>query len=104
MIFALKMSGVAYDDSSGVYSFQCPHCQLFVEVGRNEINCRIFRHGYFFSKTPDGRIILIAQMNPHESEQECDRLSRSGLIYGCGKPFRLTQVNGEWTVEPCGYI
>jgi hypothetical protein len=98
------MSAVTYDQSSGMYTFQCPHCQLFVEVGRFEINCRIFRHGYFFSKTSDGRVILLSQMNPHESEQECDRLVRAGLIYGCGKPFRMSSVNNVWTVEACGYI
>ena len=98
------MSEVAFDSSSGVYSFECPHCRLLVEVGKGEINCTIFRHGYFFAKTPDGRVVLLSQMNPHAPKEECDRLFAEGKIYGCGKPFRMVSRGGSWFVESCGYI
>ena len=72
--------------------FQCPHCREDIVVMKAEINCAIFRHGVL--KTTG------QQMNPHATQQECEQLYKDGLIYGCGKPFRL--VNGRTLV--CEYI
>jgi hypothetical protein len=71
----------------------CPHCQGCIIVKKKEINCRIFRHG-IITKTKK-------QINPHENKKTCDLLKKKGLIYGCGKPFKLNNVN---VPEICGYI
>ena len=72
----------------------CPHCNEFVII--NELNCCIFRHG-ILKNTGE-------QMNPHASKQECDDLKKNDLIFGCGKPFKIT-FNGENAiVENCDYI
>lgn len=71
---------------------KCPWCHEDVLVMKNEINCAIFRHGVLKSNHQ--------QMDPHASKEECDRLADGGLIYGCGKPFR---IEGEHAVV-CGYI
>jgi hypothetical protein len=68
----------------------CPHCNGMILI--LELNCCIFRHGVM--KQTD------TQIDPHLNKTECDRLVEQGLIYGCGKPFRI--VNG--IVEVCDYI
>ena len=61
----------------------CPHCLHFVWI--EEINCGIFRHAiYKASGEP---------INPHASEEECITLVQEGLVYGCGKPFKLNALN-----------
>jgi len=74
----------------------CPNCDGGVLVNRNEINCKIFRHGIVKS--------TFTQINPHEIKQKCDKFSKENKIYGCGKPFRLRKINGKWNVFKCGYI
>lgn len=74
-----------------MFSVECPHC--FLQVWIEEINCRIFRHAvYITTREP---------INPHASEEECNRLRSENLILGCGRPFMLNEKN-----EPviCGYI
>ena len=78
----------------GVYYFACPHCGGGVEVLKKEVNCAIFRHGFFAKKKK--------QINPHLSKEKCDRLRESGTVIGCCKPFRL-QVK-ELKVEICEYL
>lgn len=74
---------------------ECPNCKCQVEI--LEINCAIFRHGIFKSSGQ--------QMNPHTPKLECDRLNEMGMIYGCGKPFRITKNNdGTLQAEQCDYI
>lgn len=70
----------------------CPHCSSLILIMKNEINCAIFRHGYFKSN--------FTQIPPHESEEICTRLFVNEEIYGCGKPFKL--ING--VAEICDYI
>ncbi len=72
---------------------ECPHCGDNIVVYKKELNCRIFRHGVVKA--------TMGQINPHAKEEECVYLARNGLIYGCGKPFR---VNEEMRAEVCGYI
>ena len=71
---------------------KCPNCNLYVLILKNELNCRIFRHGVLKSN--------MTQINPHMPKNQCDELKRMDLIYGCGKPFRY--VNNK--LEICGYI
>ena len=71
----------------------CPHCKSEIIIYKNELNCRIFRCGIFKSNN--------TQLNPHASEQECNRVKLLDLIYGCGKPFRISFDN---VIEKCEYI
>lgn len=83
-----------FDEKNGSYYFQCPHqdCKLLIEVKKKEINCKIFRHGIY----KDNYKIL----DPHLKKEECLRLKKENLIYGCGKPFKF---DGE-KVEICDYL
>lgn len=83
---------VEYDTDQKVFYFECPNCHFLTSVPSNSINCQIFRHGVV---KKDGK-----QIPPHLSKEECDRLVREDLIYGCGKPFRF---DGK-RVEKCDYI
>ena len=68
----------------------CPHCSE--EVIIEEVNCAIFRHGIFKEN--------YQQIPPHAPKELCDQWVKDGVIYGCGKPFRLV---GE-VAEVCDYI
>ena len=57
----------------------CPHCSDFILI--EHINCAIFRHAILKS---NGQ-----QINPHETEENCNYLIKNNLIFGCGKPFRI---------------
>ena len=74
----------------------CPHCNEFIII--EQLNCCIFRHGTIKATG--------VQMDPHTNEEECNRLFLSGLIYGCGKPFKLVKstTHETYIVEVCGYI
>lgn len=73
---------------------QCPHCEGPIEVV--EVNCAIFRHGVFKQTG--------IQMHPHETKEKCDELIEKNLIYGCGKPFKITIINNTYVAEICDYI
>ncbi len=90
--------------SENLYIFQCPHCEAYVQVEKNQVNCAIFRHGYFFTKSESGEISLTHQVNPHESKEECDRLVAEGKVQGCCKPFRMVQSEDGYKAEICDYI
>ena len=70
---------VSYSD--GVYTFECPHCCLPIQVEQNQVNCQIFIHGQF---KMNGK-----QVNPHAPESYCESLLRDNLVYGCCKPFKI---------------
>jgi hypothetical protein len=80
----------------------CPHCKISVLIKKKDINCAIFRHGIMKN---NGN-----QMDPHTPKELCDFLAKEGLIYGCGKPFRLKHEYGHsfqeqiYTTEVCDYI
>lgn len=77
--------------------FQCPHCFLFVEVLKNELNCKIFRHAVIKNTNQN--------INPHASESECNSLVMTETVIGCAKPFQIVQISNEsYKVQPCGYI
>jgi len=69
----------------------CPHCNIPIII--DELNCRIFRHAVFKNTNQ--------QINPHTSKIECEYFITNDLIYGCGKPFKITDNNN---VEICDYI
>jgi len=72
----------------------CPHCSKFIII--EQINCGIFRHGTLKSNN--------TQINPHASKEECEHFINNGLIYGCGKPFRIIQKEDKFFIEICEYI
>ena len=74
----------------------CPHCKDYIFVYLKEFNCKIFRHGIFKDTHK--------QIDPHLPKKECDQLKEKDLIYGCGKPFKLIDKNGEIVAEKCDYI
>ncbi len=75
------------------FLFECPHCSCLILVAKNEVNCRIFRHGTYKSTGHS--------MNPHTPKEECDRLFETGEIWGCGKPFHMIESS---YVEICDYL
>lgn len=72
---------VLYVAEDHCYVFECPHCDLSIQVPENQINCQIFVHGTM-KRTG-------CQINPHASQEHCDRLVAKKLVYGCAKPFKL---------------
>lgn len=73
----------------------CPHCNLQIQI--QKINCTVFRHGVLK--------LTGKQIPPHSSKTTCDKLIKTNAIYGCGKPFKLTQdSSGCWIGVICDYI
>lgn len=83
--------------------FECPHCKDGIIVHKNEINCAIFRHGYFFVNKGN-EIVLTAQVPPHAPKAMCDELVEKKKILGCGKPFRIVKKNETYDIEICDYV
>lgn len=82
--------------SENYYILKCPHCEDLLMIYKNEINCKIFRHGTFKNNV---------QINPHESKTLCDNYINENLIYGCGKPFKIIIKDDENVeLEKCDYI
>jgi hypothetical protein len=77
--------------------FECPHCNGDIIIHNNDLNCGIFRHGFY--------VIDYQQIDPHLPEIECTRLFEQGLIYGCGRPFRIIMNNNnDLIIEACDYL
>ena len=72
----------------------CPNCNIPVLI--EQLNCRIFRHGILRS---NGK-----QINPHSSKEMCDYYIANERIYGCGKPFRIENINSNLVAVICDYI
>lgn len=72
----------------------CPYCNGMIEIV--SINCAIFRHG--INKKNN------TQIDPHSSKQICNDLINNNSIYGCGKPFKLININNEYLAIKCDYI
>jgi hypothetical protein len=72
---------VQYVAADHCYVFECPHCELPVQVAENEINCQIFVHGIMKNTG--------SQVNPHATKEHCDRLIEQDLVHGCCKPFKI---------------
>ena len=65
---------------SSVIYLPCPHCEIFVEIDVQEINCGIYRHAFYKSGQ---------EVDPHETKETLERLIQQDLVYGCGKPFQF---------------
>ena len=65
----------------------CPHCDLLICIFLKDFNCRIFRHG----------------IDPHLSKINCDYLKMKDTIIGCGKPFKLVDVDNKTIAIKCSY-
>jgi hypothetical protein len=76
--------------------FKCPHCNEFIQVELNQINCSIFRHGVFKAN--------MDQINPHSPKLDCDSYVSRDLIFGCGKPFKIVKDCDKYVVVVCEYI
>jgi len=88
----MSKNNVSFIQEYNSYIFSCPHCNATIIVDKNDINCRIFRHGII--KTSN------KQIDPHSPHDYCEMLVKNNLIYGCGKPF----IFNEEYVEKCDYI
>ena len=67
----------------------CPNCNEFVLI--KELNCCIFIHAIMI-KTGE-------QIDPHSSNETCEKLIKEKKIYGCGKPFKIIVLeNGTMKV------
>ena len=73
---------------------ECPHCKECIII--EKINCGIFRHG---TLKINGQ-----QISPHATKNECDFYIDKQLIYGCGKPFKITVLDNKFLIEICDYI
>jgi hypothetical protein len=76
-------------------TINCPHCDLQILINKNEINCKIFRHGIY----KDSYI----QIDPHMNKEKCNELINNNSIYGCGKPFELIVTDDYYTPIICDY-
>lgn len=74
---------------------ECPHCKDYFMVAENELNCCIFRHAMFKNG---------AKVDSHESEKNLEHWKQQNLIYGCGKPFKVSKVGDAYKTEICDYI
>lgn len=74
----------------------CPHCGLLISTLKSQINCHIFRHGVYRHN--------YQQIDPHLNKLGCEWLIEQGLIYGCGKPYKLLLENGKYQAIVCDYI
>ena len=78
------------------YSFVCPHCLNDITVYKNDLNCRIFRHGIYKDS--------YNQIDPHLSKILCDELVAKNKVIGCAKPFEIiTDSTGNLIAVICDY-
>lgn len=100
---------ISLDYKDNLYIFQCPNCNDFVQVERGAVACSIFRHLYHFI-IENGKIELTAQVDPHASQEMCERLLKEGKVFGCGKPFKLNHIKNDengvpvYLAQICEYI
>ncbi len=72
----------------------CPHCMELIFIFKKELKCRIFRHGVYKNNPKK-------QIKPHASQKECESLIKKNKIIGCGKPFKINDLD---QAEICDYI
>jgi hypothetical protein len=84
------------DNISSLIIVTCPHCESLVEIA--QLNCCIFRHAILKS--------TMQQIDPHTCKEMCDEYVTKGLIYGCGKPFRVAHDDREkcYVATKCDYV
>tara|TARA_Y100001958_G_C21015390_1_gene393894 strand:+ start:373 stop:585 length:213 start_codon:yes stop_codon:yes gene_type:complete len=70
---------------------------MLVLLPKEEFNCKIYRHGVYKD--------TLLQIDPHMKKPDCDQLARDGLIYGCGKPFKIIKIAyNNYKISKCEYI
>ena len=76
----------------------CPQCSELLVVNNKDLNCMIFRHGIYKNN--------YSPINPHLNKEQCELLVKKNLIYGCGKPFKLLNINNDntYVAIKCNYI
>ena len=85
------------EEGNSFLLIECPNCSDSIIVEKKELNCCIFRHGINKSSG--------LQIGPHSAKVDCDNLFSNGLIYGCGKPFRIVpNSDTSYDVDICDYI
>lgn len=89
----MDISVLINDNKEEMFRFNCPHCEVILEVLKKDINCSIFRHGVFKNNW-----LLIP---PHSSKEQINKWIEMDEMIGCGKPFKLT-INGKLSI--CEYI
>lgn len=87
---------VTYVPEDSMYVFECPHCNLLVQVKEKDLRCKIFRHAVYKANNKP--------IKPHAPQADCERLLAQNLVYGCAKPFRLVTTGKVLRAEICGYI
>lgn len=80
---------------AGIYRFECPSCNISLEVQQTQLNCQVFRCGVFKSNNQP--------INPHCPKALCEQYIKNKLIWGCAKPFKFVKGSPPH-VEKCGYI
>jgi hypothetical protein len=75
-----------------MFIVKCPHCEMNIQI--EQINCAIFRHGVFKD--------TMEQIPPHSTKEYCE--SVLPYIFGCGKPFKIINNDGNIEVIQCDYI
>jgi hypothetical protein len=78
--------------------FECPVCNLLIQVNKNETNCCIFRHAVY-KETYD-------QVSPHINKITCEELLDNDKVFGCCKPFYFIKASNinESNIIMCDYI
>lgn len=74
----------------------CPHCNCYITIANNDINCGIFRHAVYKD--------TFKPIDPHATYEECQTLLKNNKIYGCCRPFEIKIINSIVKVNKCGYI
>jgi len=77
------------------FIINCPHCDQIIQIFKNELNCKIFRHGVYKD--------TLKQIDPHLPKYDCDYLYNNGMIFGCGKPFLVELNNNNLEAKECDY-
>jgi|TARA_Y100000389_G_C17446682_1_gene512058 hypothetical protein len=80
--------------------FECPHCELFIQVLKTETRCCVFRHGAYKSDVNE-------QVPPHTAKNICEQLLKDDKVYGCCCPFYFCKDNdniNNSVVIMCDYI
>ena len=83
------------EEDNNTIILQCPYCLDYYIIYKKELNCRIIRHGIYKEN--------YKQIDPHLCKEECDRLVKENLIYGCGKPSEIIIENNEYKCIICEY-
>ncbi len=78
------------------YYMKCPHCNEDIIVHKNELNCKIFRHGVYKHN--------FEQINPHLNKEACIQLKLDDKVYGCAKPFQIIEQKNKYYIIICDYI